>query len=103
MNSNPPEELKQFWAEEYPQMQEIESNLTLINQAGYRLVDYFVLPESAWWVNYYTPLEQKLITLSQKYKDDVEKLAVIELHQREIDLYRQYSTYYGYVFYLLQV
>ncbi|EAW36663.1 class I SAM-dependent methyltransferase [Lyngbya sp. PCC 8106] len=101
--SNPPEELKQFWAEEYPQMQDIESNLTLINQAGYRLVDYFVLPELAWWVNYYTPLEQKLITLSQKYQDNAEKLAVIELHQREIDLYRQYSADYGYVFYLLQV
>ena len=101
--SNPPEELKQFWAEEYPQMQDIESNRLIIQQAGYQEVDYFVLPESAWWEDYYTPLEQKLITLSQKYKDDAEKLAVIEFNQREIDIYRQYSADYGYVFYLMQV
>ncbi|MEB3278538.1 MAG: class I SAM-dependent methyltransferase [Lyngbya sp.] len=103
INLNPPEELKQFWAEEYPQMRDIESNFTIINQAGYCPVGYFVLPESAWWEDYYTPLEQKLIGLSQKYQDDGEKLAVIELHQLEIDLYRQYSAYYGYVFYLMQV
>ena len=103
MNPHPPEKLKQFWAEEYPQMRDIQSNLTLISRAGYRVVDYFVLPESAWWAHYYTPLEQKLIGLSQKYQGDAEKLAVIELHQREIDLYRQYSADYGYVFYLMQV
>ncbi|KKD34516.1 MAG: methyltransferase domain-containing protein [Limnoraphis robusta] len=100
---NPPEELQQFWDQEYPQMRDIEANRLIIQRAGYQEIGYFVLPESAWWVHYYTPLEQKLITLSQKYKDDADKLEVVELHQQEIDLYRQYSAYYGYVFYLMQV
>ncbi|MEA5496840.1 class I SAM-dependent methyltransferase [Limnoraphis robusta] len=100
---NPPEELQQFWDQEYPHMRDIEANRLIIQRAGYQEIGYFVLPESAWWVHYYTPLEQKLITLSQKYKDDADKLEVVELHQQEIDLYRQYSAYYGYVFYLMQV
>lgn len=100
---NPPEEVQQFWDKDYPQMQDIEANRLMIQRAGYQEIGYFVLPESAWWEHYYTPIEQKLIPLSQKYQDDPEKLAVIELHQQEIDLYRQYSAYYGYVFYIMQV
>lgn len=100
---NPPHEVQQFWDAEYPQIQDIESNLAKIQQAGsYQEIGYFVLPESTWWTHYYTPLEPKLKTLSQKYKDNPEKLEVIELHQREIDIYRQYSDYYGYVFYIMQ-
>lgn len=102
-NSNPPRRLRQFWAEEYPQMRDIQSNLSLIERSGYRLVGYFVLPESAWWADYYTPLEEKLIALSEKYKSDADKLEVIELHQLEIEVYREYSADYGYVFYLMQV
>ncbi|MEL7038191.1 MAG: class I SAM-dependent methyltransferase [Cyanobacteria bacterium J06592_8] len=99
---NPPQKAQQFWDAEYPQMQDVESNRAKIQQAGYKEIGYFVLPESTWWTYYYTPLEPKLKTLSQKYKDNPEKLEVIELHQLEIDIYRQYSDYYGYVFYIMQ-
>ncbi len=99
----PPEELKCFWAEEYPPMQDIESNLAAIRRAGYRAIGHFVLPESAWWEHYYTPVEQKLVALREEYKDNPKALAVVEFHQREIDLYRQYSDYYGYFFYVMEV
>ena len=99
----PPEELQRFWAEEYPPMQDIESNLAAIRRAGYRAIGHFVLPESAWWEHYYTPVEQKLVALREKYKDNPKALAVVEFHQREIDLYRQYSDYYGYFFYVMEV
>ena len=33
---------------------------------------------------------------------DPKKLEVVEFVQMEIDLYRKYSSYYGYVFYLMQ-
>ena len=30
-------------------------------------------------------------------------MGVLEAEQKEIDLYKRYSKYYGYVFYLMQV
>lgn len=100
---DPPDEAKRFFAEEYPVMQNIESNLEAIRRAGYNVVGHFTLPESAWWDNYYTPIEKKLPAFREKYKDNPEALAVVELHEVEIDIYRKYSDFYGYVFYVMQI
>jgi len=95
-----PTELQRFWAQEYPAMQDAESNLAAVRRAGYRMLGHFELAASDWWHHYYTPMEQRLARLRRTYSDDPEILAVVELHQREIDLYREYSAYYGYVFYV---
>ncbi len=97
-----PKEVKRFWAEEYPAMQDIDTNLNLIEKAGYQPIGHFTLPESAWWESYYTPLEKRLALLREQYQEHEDALEFIETEQREIDLYRQYSAYYGYVFYLMQ-
>lgn len=103
IKANPPEELRLFWAEEYPAIQDNEANIASIRRAGYSLIGQFILPESAWWDPYYTPLEARLGLLREKYRDNSEALAVVELHEREIDFYRKYSDYYGYIFYVMQV
>jgi hypothetical protein len=51
----------------------------------------------------YAPLEQRLQLLRQKYENDPEKLQYLEVEQNEIRLYREYSSFYGYIFYVLQV
>jgi hypothetical protein len=40
--------------------------------------------------------------IKQKYSNNKKALAVIEEEETEIELYRTYSDYYGYVFYILQ-
>ena len=45
----------------------------------------------------------KLPDLTEKYRHDPDSLAMVELHEKEIDIYRRYSDYYGYVFYITQV
>jgi SAM-dependent methyltransferase len=100
---DPPDEAKLFFAEEYPAMQNIESNLEAIRRAGYGVVGHFTLPESAWWTDYYAPIEKKLPAFREKYKDNPEALAVAELHEVEIDIYRKYSDFYGYVFCVMQI
>ena len=102
IKDNPPEELRLFWAEEYPAIQDNEANIASIQRAGYNLIGQFILPESAWWDPYYTPLEERLGHLREKYKNTSEALALVELHQTEIDFYRKYSDYYGYCFYVMQ-
>ncbi len=102
LQPNPPTEIKAFWQENYPAMQDVQGNLDIIRTCGYQVVDHFTLPESAWWDDYYHPLEQRLETLRQTYVGDGDALEAIALTQAEINLYRQYSTYYGYVFYIMQ-
>jgi SAM-dependent methyltransferase len=102
LRSDPPGDLQRFWAEEYPAIQDTQANLDAIESAGYRLVGHFPLPVSSWWDHYYTPLEGKLPALRHRYRDQPDLLEVIEMHQREIDLFRTYSDYYGYEFYVMR-
>jgi len=101
LQGNPPAEIAAFWAKNYPAMQDNEGNLALVHQAGYEVVGHFTLPEAGWW-EYYLPLEARIAALREKYKDDEEKLEHLATAQLEIDLYRKYSAYYGYVFYVMQ-
>ncbi len=95
-----PEKPRKFWSEAFPQITSVEENLKILKETGYEAVCNFTLPESAWWDDYYEPFEKKLSPLREKYKGDSAALARIEKTQREIDLYRNYSDYYGYVFYI---
>ena len=99
---NPPEEVKKFLTEAYPAIKTINENLAAIKKTGYRVISHFVLPKESWWTHYYTPIEAKLPSLKLKYTDDKEALAHLAAEELEIDMFRKYSDYYGYVFYVMQ-
>ncbi|MGD9078224.1 MAG: class I SAM-dependent methyltransferase, partial [Desulfobacterales bacterium] len=99
--SDIPDNLKAFWDSAYPQIQDIEGNLADIRAAGYQPVAHFILPESAWW-DYYRAIEKRVMLMKEKYKNNSNALEVLETEMREIDLYRKYSDYYGYVFFVAQ-
>lgn len=98
---SPPKELEDFWNSEYPGINTIENNLDIINTLGYKIVDHFTLPDSAWLGDYYNPLETKLKRLRNKYEQEKEALELIETVQHEIDIFHEYSSYYGYMFFIL--
>ena len=99
-----PEEVKEFWAMECPDLdvKDAASNIKSIEKAGYRLIDSFKLPEEAWWNDFYTPLQKRIQTLREKYSDDQKAIDVLEMIQHEIDMYKKYHEYYGYMFYVMQ-
>jgi ubiquinone/menaquinone biosynthesis C-methylase UbiE len=99
---DPPQELFDFWRASYPGIRRVEDNLAALREEGYEAAGYFVLPDSAWWDPYYTPILAKLPGLRQKHGDDAEALAVLDQEEIEIDLFRKYSAYYGYVFYVMR-
>jgi len=103
LRPQPPSEVQTFWAAEYPSMRTVEENLEIVRAAGYREIGHFVLPSSAWWEGYYTPQETRIAMLRTKYRDDMEATQLLDVSQLEIDLYRKYSDWYGYVFYVAQV
>jgi len=101
LGSDVPDKLKAFWDSAYPQIQDIVGNIADIRAAGYQPVAHFTLPESAWW-DYYRAIEKRVMLMKEKYKNNSCALEVLEAEMREIDLYRRYSDYYGYVFFVAQ-
>ena len=102
LRDSPPEELRSFWNEACIAIRTIDRNEELIERTGFELLHHFVLPESDWWEEYYGPIEKKLPKLFEEHGQDAEAFRVLEAEKKEIDLYRKYSSYYGYVFYIVR-
>lgn len=97
-----PDEIVEAMKDMYPVIKSVEGNLDVAKKAGYRVVDSFVLPSKSWWDNYYNHVQEKLPALKEKYKDDKEAMEFMAFEDMEIAMFRKYSDYYGYVFYILQ-
>jgi SAM-dependent methyltransferase len=97
-----PEGVRQFWQANYPDMVSIEENWQTIRDMGYAPLGTFVLPESAWWDNYYNPVMKRVSMLRAKYAGNPEIMLELDAQQQEIAMYRQYHDYYGYVFYIMR-
>ena len=97
-----PQEIRDFFAREYPDMKHYKDIFSLIESSRYKLTDYFNLPSQSWWTHYYTPMEVKLVSMKRKYRNDKKAQEIFDSLQLEIDMYRKYSDYYGYGFYIMQ-
>jgi ubiquinone/menaquinone biosynthesis C-methylase UbiE len=102
LKTDVPEELKQYWEKNYPAITTIQQNLETAAKTGYRIIGYFVLPEESWWENYYTPILRKLPAVREAHGNNEEALKFLASEELEIEMFRRYSDYYGYVFYILQ-
>jgi ubiquinone/menaquinone biosynthesis C-methylase UbiE len=76
--------------------------LEQIPACGYDTVGYFTLPEDAWWVEYYGPLESQMQKLRLKYINDSTALEALNKEQQEIDLSKKYHQWYGSAFFVMQ-
>jgi SAM-dependent methyltransferase len=101
INLDPPQPIQDFFHLGYPEMRHIDSILQLIPHFNYQTIHHFVLPEKAWW-NYYLPLERRIKELRLIYNQDPEILLALESEQQEIEMYRKYSDFYSYSFFILQ-
>jgi len=102
LRQNPPKEIFDYWMKCYPKIATTDENLEIISRCDYKLLGYFPLPEDAWWVEYYGPLEKRVRMLKPKYADDPQALEVFNNEQQEIDMYRKFSQWYGYIFFVMQ-
>ncbi len=103
LRPQPPVEVQTYWAAGYPGMKAVEENSALIRNAGYHEVEHFVLPASSWWEDYYTPLEARIALLRDQYQGHSEANQLLDEEQLEINIYRKYTDWYGYVFFIMQV
>ncbi len=100
LGDHPPPEAKTFWDGAYPGMGTVGDNRHRAEIVGFELLDHFVLPASAWWNEYYTPLLARVGLLLPGA--DAELTALLAETVGEIELFRRHGDSYGYVFYLLR-
>lgn len=98
----PPAEAREFWAEHYPAMTTPEANEATARGLGYEVFDRWVMPQAAWWPDYYTPLRLRCNELMPVAEHDRELMAVVAAEKREIDVFAASANSYSYVFHFLR-
>ncbi len=100
LTETPSDEAKQFWAEGYPTMLSVEAAVDTALRQGYTLIDRYILPESDWFDEYYTPMKQKHAMLSIDAGEDMQR--AIASGRLEIELYENHGDEYGYVGFIVR-
>jgi SAM-dependent methyltransferase len=99
---DPPAELKAFWSEQYPSIREVPALLAAITECGFELVGHFSLPRASWWDEYYGPLQRNIEEFRDRHAGEADAMEIADEAQREIDIWRAYSEFYGYEFFVLR-
>jgi len=101
IKDNPPEAIRKFWEKEYPSIKSNEQNLEIIKNQQYKLIASFSIEKEDLW-NYYTPFEKKTAELLETLSGNPEYLELLESSQIEVEIFKKYSDYYGFIFYVMQ-
>jgi SAM-dependent methyltransferase len=100
--ADPPVELMQYWEKMgYPLLSEQE-RIEQINREGLKLIAMYRLPEAGWWENYYVPMLARVADLRKTYGNDPTLAAILDSFELEVEMYRNYSKYHGYTFFVMQ-
>lgn len=96
----PPGEVRAVFDADYPTMGRVPDVLQRIERAGLRPVEHFPVSDSAWWDDFYTPLEQRIEALREQHAQDPETLAALDELAAEPALHRRHGSTYGYEFFV---
>ena len=97
-----PDEIRNYWNSEYPEMKYLKDLLDTAEKSGYEVLSHFTLPVKDWSVNYYKQLDDSVKAFKVKYADHPAALQVAAESETEIDMYRRFRDYYSYAFLILQ-
>ena len=100
--NKPPAPLIQYFEKEYPDIKLVKDKIDLIQNERFHLITNFTLPESSWLDCFYLPMEEELTRLNKKYKSNKIALGIFEEMKNEINLYKKFSDFYGYEFFVMQ-
>lgn len=102
LRPDPPSPVIEFWESEYPDIKDIQCNIDLIEKSGYELLSHFTLPDLSWLDDFYIPMEDRIKTLIEKYAGNQAALDVFETAQMEIEIFKTYSDFFGYEFFIMK-
>lgn len=97
---NPPPEVKAAFDMDYPAMGWLDDDVAAILDCGFELVGHFILPDEAWWEDFYNPMETRIAELRVKYANDAKASAILDRLAEEPEMHRRHSDYYAYEFFV---
>ena len=97
----PPPECAAFWNREYPAIRDPAALLEAATACGYETVGHFPLPASAWWDDYYRPLQDNVTAFRERHRNEPDAQELANQCQHEIDIWHAHSEFYGYEFVVL--
>ncbi len=95
-----PAEIHDFWMSVYAEIDTIPNKVAQVQKAGYIPVATFILPEYCWTENYFALTAARLPAFLEEQGHSPVAVRFAELMHEEAAHYRQYGSYYGYVFYI---
>lgn len=98
----PPAEIRAYFDTIYPDIRTVDEVRRMAVASGYRMIERFNLPDSAWWDDYYTPMLERIKELKIRNAGVAEAEAVYAECETEAEMFRRYSKNYGYTFFVLQ-
>lgn len=98
----PPQEIRNWWRSEYPPITDVAGVRSRVDLAGYGTIASFDLPPSAWWDEYYEPMQTRIAELHSRLPDDVIAGEIVAAARTEIDHFRRYADCYSYAFFVVQ-
>lgn len=95
-----PAAVTEFFRAGYPDMQSVQGNVAIAENAGYKVLATQTLPREAWVDGYYEILMPRARALLDHPDGEVREFAAETV--REIDVFNISDDSFGYVFYALQ-
>ncbi|MBL8923094.1 MAG: class I SAM-dependent methyltransferase [Myxococcaceae bacterium] len=95
-----PPEVRAGFEADYPTMGRVADVLAALARTGFSLNGHFTLPDEAWWDDFYTPMERRIAELEVTHAGDPDALATLEQLAQEPELYRRYSDFFAYEFFV---
>ncbi len=99
-SSTRPEPIEQHWASEYPGIATGPENLRTFEEAGFRPLGVFFLPDHCWTRNYYEPIRASFKSFLARHDHSEAAQGIVEAEETEMRLYERYGEWYGYGFYV---
>ncbi len=100
ITENRPDELADFWNTEYAEMDTVSGKIRILEEAGYMVLGHFILQDNCWLDNYYCPLVESHKDFLSRYGEYDLARRIVETDMQELEFYKKYKNYYGYVFYI---
>ncbi|MFV0418870.1 MAG: class I SAM-dependent methyltransferase [Dysgonomonas sp.] len=95
-----PAEIEEFWHGNYPGIDTIPNKIKIMEQAGYIPVAHFTLTEDCWLEYFFNPMPPIMEKFLEQHNYSEVAKQFIAMLKNEIELYKKYKEYYGYVFYI---
>ncbi len=100
LDPSPPAEVSAWWEAEYPPLTDGAGVQARIEAADHETIDWFALPPTAWWDEYYQPMGDRIDQVRAHRADDPVAAAITAMAEKEIDMCRRFGDYYTYVFFI---